>query len=59
MKTEEVKSLKLELEGQEADHFKSAIKKLYDENTKAGFTASNLTADEKKVLGDINQSVNK
>lgn len=58
MKSEEIKTLKLELEGSESDDFKSAIKKLHSENTKAGFKATILTPEELKVITDINQKLN-
>ena len=60
MKTEEVKSIKIELEGDEADRFKSAIKKIDKENGAIGFkNPSNLDADEIKLLREINEKVNK
>lgn len=38
MKTEKVDVFKIELEGDEAKHFKEAMKKVVDENNRAGFT---------------------
>lgn len=58
MKTEEVKSIKIEFEGPEADNFKSAIKKIEQENTRVGFQASSLTGDELKLIKDLNQKIN-
>lgn len=58
MKTEEVRSIKIEFEGVEADNFKSAIKKIEQENTRVGFQASNLSGDELKLIKDLNQKIN-
>lgn len=58
MKTEEVKSIKIEFEGGEADTFKSAIKKIEIENTKVGFQATILNSDELKLIKDLNQKIN-
>lgn len=60
MKTEEIKSVKVEFEGSEADTFKSAIKKLESESGKIGFsTRSDLNADEIKLIREINEKINK
>lgn len=58
MKTEEVKSIKVEFEGSEAYTFKSAIKKLEKENTKTGFNSTPLTSDELKLIKDLNEKIN-
>ena len=59
MKTEEIKSIKIELEGSEADIFKSAVKKIDKENGKIGFAnSSDLNADEVKIIRDINEKIN-
>ncbi len=59
MKTEEVKSIKIELEGDESDKFKSAIKKIDIENGKIGFVnSSNLSGDEIMLIRDINKKLN-
>lgn len=59
MKIEEIKSIKIEISDSDSDHFKSAIKKLSEENKRAGFTASILNSDEKKIIDDINKELNK
>jgi len=59
MKTEEVKSIKIELEGKESDRFKSAIKKIDAENGRIGFlNPSDLDADEVMLIRDINKKLN-
>ena len=59
MKTEEVKSIKIELEGTEADTFKSAVKKIDKVNGEIGFQNKNeLNADEVKIIRDINSKLN-
>lgn len=57
MKTENIKVLKIELEGDESEQFKSAIKKINEENQKAGFTQV-MNADEKLVIKNINEKIN-
>lgn len=57
MKTEEVKSTKIEFEGSESDHFKSAIKKVATETTRAGFQRD-FNPDEVKVIRDLNDKLN-
>lgn len=47
MKTEEVKTLKVEFEGDDADKFKALVKKVNEQESKAGFNNSTLNADEK------------
>lgn len=59
MDTEEIKSLKIEFKGDEADKFKTAIKKVYEETSRAGFNSSSLNSDELKLIKDINEKVNK
>lgn len=59
MKTEEVKSVKIEFEGDEADKFKAAIKKIDIENKRIGFqNPSNLDANEIMLIRDLNQRLN-
>ena len=57
MKTETINVLKIELEGDEADKFKTAIKKINEENQKAGFTQI-MNPDEKSVIKTINDKIN-
>ena len=59
MKTEEIKMLKIELEGKDADHFKAALKKINNEESRAGFNSSVLNADEKQLIKTLNEQVNK
>lgn len=59
MKTEEIKSIKIEFEGVEMDTFKSAIKKLDIEAQKAGFSkVADLSGDEIKMIGELNKKIN-
>jgi hypothetical protein len=59
MKTEEIKSIKIELEGEEADKFKSAIKKIDQENGRIGFgNSADLNSDEIKLIRDLNGKIN-
>lgn len=59
MKTEEIKTVKIEFEGTEVETLKSAIKKLEAESGKVGFsTRSDLTGDEIKLIRDINEKIN-
>lgn len=58
MDSEEIKTLKVEFKGDEADKFKSAIKKIYEETSKAGFTQSDLTGDELKLIKDLKEKIN-
>lgn len=58
MKTEEVKSIKIEFEGAEADTFKSAINKIEKESGKVGFNNGTLNSDEVKLIRDINEKLN-
>jgi hypothetical protein len=58
MKTESTKSLKIELEGDEVETFKSAIKKITAETGKAGFTKnSDLDAEEISMIRAINDKI--
>lgn len=59
MDSEEIKSLKIEFKGEEADRFKSTIKKVHEEISRAGFNNSTLNGDELKLIKDINEKVNK
>lgn len=56
MKTEKVDVLKIELEGDEAKHFKQAIQKVVEENNRAGFQQG-MTPEEKKVIKDIHDKL--
>lgn len=59
MRTEEIKTVKIEFEGDEADKFKSAIKKIDAETGRAGFSKnSDLNPDEIKLIRDINEKIN-
>ncbi len=58
MKTEEIKTLKVELEGDDSDKFKSAIKKIQEQESKAGFNNSVLTADEKILIKNLSEKLN-
>lgn len=59
MKTEEVKTIKVEFEGTEYDTFKSAVKKITSETGKAGFSKnSDLSPTEIKLIRDINEKIN-
>lgn len=59
MKTEEIKSTKIELEGTESDQFKSAIKKIDTVNGQAGFkNHADLNIDEIQVIRDLNKKLN-
>lgn len=59
MKTEEIKSIKIEFEGSESDKFKSAIKKIDIENGRIGFSnSSDLDAEEITIIRDLNKKLN-
>lgn len=58
MKVEEIKSVTITLTGDESDSFKSAIKKIEEENKKAGFIQL-MNVDEKSIIKQINDSINK
>jgi hypothetical protein len=59
MKTEEIKTVKIEFDGDEADQFKSAIKKINNETGRAGFSKNvDLNADEVKLIKDLNNKIN-
>jgi hypothetical protein len=58
MKTEHTKQLKIKLKDSDADNFKSAIKKIADENKAIGFKKSNLNEDEIKVIQQLSDKVN-
>ena len=59
MKTEEIKTIKVEFDGSEYDTFKSAVKKLNSETGKAGFSKkSDLNPEEIKLIRDINDKIN-
>jgi hypothetical protein len=53
MKVETIKQLKVKLKGNDAENFKSALKKLSAEKKKAGFNSLLLTDDENKVIDAI------
>jgi hypothetical protein len=58
MESEEIKSLKIEFKGEEADQFKKAIKKIHEDTSRAGFNNTSLTSDELKLIKTINEKVN-
>jgi hypothetical protein len=58
MKTEEIKTLKVELDGDDADRFKSAIKKVQEQESKAGFNNSVLNAEEKVLIKSLSEKLN-
>jgi hypothetical protein len=58
METEEIKSLKVEFKGEEADKFKTAIKKIHEDTSRAGFNNTSLSSDELKLLKELNQKLN-
>lgn len=53
MKIETIKHLKIKLNGKNIDNFKSALKKINEENKKVGFKSTLLNEDEIKILNDI------
>lgn len=59
MESEEIKTLKIEFKGDEADKFKSAIKKFHEDSSRTGFNNTTLNADELKLIKDLNEKVNK
>lgn len=59
MKTEEIKTIKVEFEGTEYDTFKSAVRKINLEAGRAGFQKnSDLNPEEIKLIRDINEKIN-
>ena len=56
MKSEKIDVTKLELEGDEAKNFKTALAKVIDENNRAGFV-QNMTPEEKKVVKDVHDKI--
>lgn len=57
MKIEEIKTLKVEFEGEDADRFKAAIKKINEQESKAGFNNSALNTDEKILVKNLNEKL--
>ena len=57
MKTEEIKTLKVEFNGDDADKFKSIVKKINTQEQKAGFTNTVLDADEKVLIRDLDDKL--
>jgi hypothetical protein len=53
MKVENDNVLKVKLKGDDAVNFKSAIKKIVEEESKAGFKTGRLTEEESKVIKNI------
>lgn len=53
MKIEKSEQLKIKLKGKDAEDFKSAVKKLSEENRKVGFKSSSLNDDEVKVINKV------
>jgi hypothetical protein len=58
METEEIKTVKVEFKGDEADKFKSLIKKINDQEGRAGFNNSVLDSDEKILVKEMNSKLN-
>lgn len=59
MKTEEIKTLKIEFDGEDADKFKSAIKKIQSEESKCGFNSGVLNVEEKQLIKTLSENINK
>lgn len=59
MEFEEIKSIKIEFKGEEADKFKSAIKKLHEDASRSGFNSTSLNGDELKLIKELSERVNK
>lgn len=57
MKIERTKSLKIKVDGEEADNLVSAIKKLNAEMNEIGFKSSSLNEEEKKAFKDLNEKL--
>lgn len=58
MKVETNKELKIKLKGSKADNFKSALKKIAEEQKTIGFKKSNLSDDELKVICSLSDKIN-
>lgn len=58
MKVETNKQIKVKLKGKDAENFKSALKKIADEEKSIGFKKSNLNEDELKVIQSLSDKVN-
>ncbi len=59
MKTEEIKSIKIEFEGDEAEKFKSVIKKMDSDSKKIGFgSQSDLDSNEIMLIRELNTKIN-
>lgn len=58
MKVEKNTELKVKLKGNDANNFKSALKKIADEQKTIGFKKSSLNDDELKVIQSISDKVN-
>ena len=56
MKTEQIKSVKVEFEGDEVDTLKSVISKMTEEATKTGFQKT-FNTEEISLIKDINDKI--
>lgn len=58
MKTEKITTLKIELEGSEIDNFKTALKKVNEENNKAGFDRFSMNSEEVSFVKNLIEKLN-
>jgi len=58
MKTKTINHLKIKLKESDADDFKSALKKISDENKSIGFKKNNLSEGEIKVIHKLSDNLN-
>lgn len=56
MKTEKIKSVKVEFEGEEVDTLKSLISKVTEEATKTGFQKT-FNSEEISLIKEINDKI--
>lgn len=54
-----VVSLNIKLEGDNVKNFKSALNKLNEENSRAGFKSSCLSPEEIKIIKDLSEKIGK
>ena len=57
MKVATTKELKVKLKGDDADHFRSALKKIADEQKTPGFKSSGLSQDEVDVIQKLSDKI--
>lgn len=57
MKIDESKNLKIKLKGDDADRFKTAIKKIAENDRAIGFDQKALTPDEHQIIKDISSKL--